>query len=145
MNQRIRLSVVFLYKQIRILPTYFWQFRIIPMPCGELVSGTKKFIAQNKKRNVQLLYNGIQTIGGTSEPYDFTEEAVTPLGHWERNQRYTVFVSVMKGERPLLGCRGFLSCQGFDLVHIYDCVDLVSVHPFYLPSPRSCFFLPSRS
>lgn len=48
------------------------------MPCGELVSGTKKFIAQNKKRNVQLLYNGIQTIGGTSEPYDFTEEAVTP-------------------------------------------------------------------
>jgi len=29
---------------------------------------------------------------------------------------------VMKGDRPLLGCPGFPSCQGFDLVHIYDCV-----------------------
>lgn len=39
-------------------------------------------------------------------------------GTWETQ----CLCSVIKGERPLLGCTGFLSCQGFDLVHIYDCV-----------------------
>ena len=53
---------------------------------------------------------------------DFTEEGATLFGWRERSQRSVMSAFRGEDEGPLPGCPGLLSSQGFDPVHIYDCV-----------------------
>lgn len=95
----------------------------------------------------QLSYRRILATRDMSEQYDFTEREWPLRAVRKASEIRWCLYSVLKVERPLLGCTGFLSYQGFDRgSHLWLCLwHLVSVYPFYLPSPRSCFLLPSSS